>query len=113
MDFLDIDIYKKATKTYEATLKKDGIAPDLTGWTIYFVVKTNMSDTDTNAKIKKTITTHYNPTAGITRVELSSTDTNITVGSYYYSVEYTDVDGRNGVLRMGRFNVLQPVLARD
>ena len=32
-------IYKKSTKTYEIQFKKDGGVVDITGWTIYFTVK--------------------------------------------------------------------------
>ena len=45
-----------------------------------------MSDTDTNAKIKKTITTHTNPLNGESEIILSPTETNLS-GSYVYDVQ--------------------------
>jgi len=59
---------------------------DITGWTIFFTVKEKMTDTDTNAKIKKTITTHTNPLNGESEIILSPTETNLS-GSYVYDVQ--------------------------
>jgi hypothetical protein len=35
----DMEIYRKTTNYFELHFKKDGIAEDITGWTVYFTVK--------------------------------------------------------------------------
>jgi hypothetical protein len=51
-----------------------------------------MIDTDANAKIKKTITVHSDPTNGKTVISLTETDTDITPKSYYYDITIQDDD---------------------
>ena len=106
----DLEIVKKTTKIYELVFKKDGIAQDITGWTVYFTLKKNMKDTDDNAKIKKTITTHSNAEGGKTLIELTTSDTNQDEGIYYYSIDYKDDDSNEDVLFTGRMKIIEPVL---
>ena len=105
----DLEIYSKTTKTYELIFKKNGVAENITGWTIYFTCKTNMKDSDNNAKIKKDITAHSDPINGKTLIELSTTDTDL-IGSYYYSIDYKDDDDNVGILFTGRIRFIKPVL---
>ncbi len=109
----DLEIYSKTTKIYELIFKNNnGVVENITGWTIYFTVKKNMTDTDVNAKIKKDITTHSDPTNGKTLIELSTTDTDL-VGSYNYDVKYKDDDDNVGILFMGRIRFVKPVTTRE
>lgn len=105
----NLEIFAKSTKQYELTFEENGVAIDLTGWTVYFYVKENMQDTDANAKIKKTITSHSNATLGETLIELSSSDTDL-LGSYSYEISYLDDDGNQDVLLFGKINFRKPVL---
>lgn len=104
----DLTINKGTTKTYELIFKRDGKAEDITGWTIYFTCKKNMTDSDAQAKINKTITSHSDPTQGKTLIELSTLDTALT-GSYHYSIDYKDADGKVGILFEGRVNFRESV----
>jgi len=80
---------------------ENGSAVDITGWTIYFTVKAKIDDEDNDAKIKKDVTTHSDPTNGKTVITLSSSDTSIDPGNYYYDVQvktntgeiYTPLEG--------------------
>ena len=91
---MDIEIFRN--RSYPITYKHTDSAGDpvsLVGATVYFTVKveswdTNMTDSD--ALIKKTITTHSNPTQGITTFTIDDADTNIDAGKYNYDlvVEY-------------------------
>ena len=75
--------YKQArTVSEELQFTENGVAVDITGWTVYFTVKSLLSDADVSAVISKTITVHSNPTDGKTLLELSVTDTNL-IGSYF------------------------------
>lgn len=105
----DLEIERKTTKTFELKIKKNKVANDITGWTIYFTVKENMNDTDTNAKIDKTITSHSDAVNGITEVTLSSSDTDLTPKNYYYSMDFKDAEGNIGILLQGRLKIRKPV----
>lgn len=64
----------------------DGDAVDLTGATVFFTVKKNFQDTDANALISKSVTSHTSPTEGLTSIPLTSSDTDFE-GSYYYDIK--------------------------
>jgi len=109
MRWRNIEISQKTTKIYEIHFTKDEVAQDITGWTIYFIVKEKMGDPDTSAVITKEVTTHSNPTIGETEIELLTSDTNITPGNYYYSIDYLDDSGNEGVLFQGRLKIARRV----
>jgi len=104
----NLTIFQKSTKVYQLSFKKDGVATDITGWTVYMTVKKNMEDLDASAVIDKKITSHSDATNGQTQIELESTDTDLT-GSYYYSIDYLDDDSNQGVLFKGRINFVDSV----
>lgn len=45
-----------------------------------------MDESDDEARIKKDITSHLDPTAGKTRIHLTPSDTDL-VGDYYYDIQ--------------------------
>ena len=59
---------------------------DITGWKIYFLVKTKIDDLDNAAVIPKTITVHSAPLAGESTIELTSSDTNL-LGNFLYAIK--------------------------
>lgn len=65
---------------------------DLTGTTVFFTAKPALTDdtTDTNAVIAVEVTSHDDPTNGHTIIELSSTDTDVEPGDYYYDIQIKD-----------------------
>ena len=109
----NLEIFSQTTKTYELIVEDTEYdrRKDLTGWTIYFTCKENMADIDANAKIKKDITSHSNPTIGKTLIELTAIDTNL-IGSYHYDIKYKDDEGNTGILFRGRINFIKPVTTR-
>ena len=62
---------------------------DLTGATVFFTVKRNLQDTDAQALISKTITSHSSPSTGETSITFTSTDVDY-VGDFYYDVKIKD-----------------------
>jgi hypothetical protein len=58
-------------------------AIDITGWKVYFLVKSKIDDLDSAAVISKVITFFSNPTSGEATIELTSTDTNLQ-GNYLF-----------------------------
>lgn len=88
------DIYRGDDKAYTIHFKdQDSVDVDITGWTIRFTLKKNIDNSDEDAKIKKDITTHTDPTHGKTLLILSNTDTNLTPGKYYYDIQVEDAAG--------------------
>jgi hypothetical protein len=88
-----VNLIIKKNDSWSRTLyfeDEDGNDLDITGWKIYFMVKTKIDDLDTAAVISK-IATLSNPTAGEATIELSSTDTNL-LGNYLFAIKViTDV----------------------
>ena len=73
---------------------KNGDPFDITGWTIYFTLKSDLDDTDANAVLKKDVTSHYDPSNGLTKIHLINTDTiNLDVRNYYYDMQVKKVTG--------------------
>jgi hypothetical protein len=73
-----------ATLTVTDTTVTPAVAYNLTGKTVFFTLK-NLNDEsadDTAAVIKKDITSHTNPTGGITTLSLSTVETLQPVGRY-------------------------------
>jgi len=60
---------------------------NITGWTLFFTVKIKSEDPDSSAIISKTITTFSNPENGEAELELTTTDTNQTIGSYLFDIQ--------------------------
>lgn len=109
----DLQLIRKTSKTYELTFKKDSIVQDITGWTIYFTVKEAMQDSDNDAKIKKDVISHADPTNGKTLIELCSTDTDVPAKSYYYDIKYKDSDDNIGIILRGRLKIVEIVTQRQ
>lgn len=104
----NLKLFRRSTKVYEIQFRKNGTGTDITGWTIYFTVKENMEDSDAQAVINKEVTSHTSATTGKTQVDLTASDTDIK-GSYYYSLDYLDSDGNQGVLFYGRIKFIESV----
>jgi hypothetical protein len=112
-----ITLNRGDSKTYVVTCKytSTGEAINITGWTVFFTVKknTNSNDsTDTDAIIKKTITSHTDPTNGITTISLTSDDTDIPSCSYMYDIQVKDASGNIGSTIADKFNVRGDVTRR-
>ena len=107
--YKDLEITKATTKAYELQFTEDGQSVDITDWSVYFTVKTNMKDLDADSKINKTVTSHSEPTDGKTLIELTAEDTDIDAGNYYYSIDYKDDDDNQQVLFTGKIKIIEPV----
>ena len=108
-----LQVYRGDNKTYDLTFTdSNNTAIDITGYTVFFTVKKNKTDTDANAKISKTITSHTNPTTGQTQISLTSTDTDITVRKYYYDIQIKDVSDRITTVVSDTFEIKQDITIR-
>jgi len=66
----------------------DGVAINITGYTVFLTLKRNKYDADAAAAISKTITAHSDPTAGLTVISLTAAETAALNGTYYYDLAY-------------------------
>ena len=101
---------KDCTATVTFT-DEDGVAVNITGYTVYFTVKRNINDTDAEALISKTITSHTTPISGITTLTLSQTDTDLVPRNYVYDLQLKDTSNKESASDAGKFIVEQPVRA--
>lgn len=107
----DLSIYEGADKTWDVTITDSGgTAIDITGYTFLFVVKSNLSDEDPVAIIKKIITSHSDPTNGVTQIIIDEADTADKHGKYLYDLQMEDASGnRSVVMKKAKFTVEQRV----
>lgn len=107
----NLEMVKNTTRIFELNFTKDGVFKDITGWTIYFYCKKKVTDSDANAKIKKIITSHSDPTNGVTLITLDASDTaSLDAGNYYFSMDWKDTEDQEGVLFSGRLKIKKAVI---
>jgi hypothetical protein len=68
----------------------EGVPIDITGWTIFFTLKLNKDDSDSEALVSKTITTIPDPASGTITVVIPHTEVDDLTGPYYYDFQYKD-----------------------
>lgn len=87
-----------------------GTAIDITGWTVMLTVKENETDSDDDALIQVTQTSHTNPTGGITSLSIPrSTTESLTPGARYYDVQVLTDDNKVRTITKGTMNILQDI----
>ena len=112
---VNLRVQKGADESWDLEFinEKTDIAIDITGYTVYFTVKSKISDTDDEAVIKKDITSHTVPTSGKTKIIVTSTDTNISPDNYIFDVSLKTNLGEitKGIIQ-GIFTVEEPINQR-
>lgn len=91
---------------------EEDILVDISGATIFFTVKNKPSDIDNDAILKKTITSLTDPQNGNCEIELSSTDTNLTVGNYVYDIQIKLSTGKIYTCSEGNICIKQDITIR-
>jgi hypothetical protein len=88
------------------------VAIDITGWTIFFTLKLNKDDSDSEAVVSKTITALTDPTHGTTLVTVPHTEVNTLVGPYYYDFQFVDQSGNVRTITSGAVTFEKDVTRR-
>ena len=94
---------------------QNGDAIDITGYTVFFTVKSKdvLTETDdTNAIIKKDITNHSDPTKGETNIVLTTADTTIAVGIYLWDLQLKSQAGIITSTTRDELEVVQDITRR-
>jgi len=101
MKDVNLQIVSKDSKTYTIRLKRNGVAVDISGWSLAFTAKLDFNDSDSNALINKTVIfpTNVESASGIGYLELSSAETTLATGEYFYDAKLIDLDTRCTFLR--------------
>lgn len=88
----EIKIGNPDTWTY--IIQNDGVAVDITGFTVRLVIKKNESDDDTDALFDKTQSTHSDPTNGTGSISMTEAESLlIPRGVHYYCYRVYDSSG--------------------
>ncbi len=108
-----VDMIRNDNRTFTLTFTdENGAAIDITGFTCFFTVKENMSDSDDDAKIKQTWSSHSDPTNGESQFSLIPADTASLSGMYYFDVQIKDLSSKIYTTMIGYFNIVEDVTLR-
>lgn len=107
----DLTIYEGEDKVWTVTITDSAGDPiDITGWTFLFVVKRKIGDADSDAIIDKEITSHSDPTNGVTEITLVEADTEDLNGVFLYDYQRLDSStNRRVILKKANFTIEQRV----
>lgn len=95
MGVSEISVKRGMDKIFNISIKdSEGNAQDITGWTVYFMVKSDLDDDDSDAVISKTIETHDNPSEGKTSFSIDREDTQeLDAETYKYDIQIINESG--------------------
>lgn len=85
---------------------KAGTALDITGWVIFFTLKTSHKKPDSEVSLQKIITTHTTPASGISALNLEPADTeSLEPRTYDYDIKVKTNTGAVYTLLKGKFEL--------
>ena len=110
----NIVILRGCSKTYELKFTLSNAPIDITGWTIIFMAKVDMTDPDSSAVISKFYHTadFLDALNGKMLVQLTMDDTTMNAGNYYYAIKFiTNSDPADGgIIFQGRMSIQNAVI---
>jgi len=109
---INLEIVKRDTKTYTLRLTRNGSAVDISGWYVYITIKSDFNDADSSAVLSKNVLMPNNAEseAGIGYVTLSSSETNLVIGTYFYDIKVVDTGYRETFVS-GKLSILPSIRA--
>ena len=86
------DFHRGDTVPYNVTFTENGVAKDISNMILFITLKANKADTDAAAAMQKkhTFPADANSIAGTGTVILTSAETNVSPGKYYYDIQLVD-----------------------
>ena len=110
----EIQVVSATDQSFTTTFKdEDGVVIDITGSTVFFTVKARLQDIDDEALITKDVTSHSDPTNGITIITLTDTQTDIAPGNYFYDIKIKDSGGLISQTNSADFKILDRATIRS
>lgn len=116
MSDLNIDKKTDATINFQYYESDGTTARTLVDSTIFFTVKENIYDSDVDdseATIKKTVTSHTNAGAGTSAITLTDTDTDVAPKKYFYDIKVKESDGSIYKAQSGRLTINPTITNRS
>lgn len=109
---LSISIYRGNTETRTITVTSSGVAFDMTGYKMKFIVKASFNDADSAAIYNKEVVFSA-PATGIGVLTFVHDDTDINPGSYHAEIKLYKADGTFiKTLEIGDF-IISPVVLKE
>ena len=87
---MNLELIRGDDAIIQIHMTEDEADVDITGWTFWLTIKKDIEVADAAAEIQKKVTSHTDPTHGITEFRLLNTDTDDLSGVYSYDVQYKD-----------------------
>ena len=108
-------LYRGDSREYSLSFTdSQGVKIDITGWKVYFTLKKNAADGDSDASVKKDITEHEAPTEGRTKIVLLPKDTdNLEPGEYHYDIQVKTSNGGIITVAKGRMTIKTDITRRS
>ncbi len=109
-----IPLYRGDSREYNITFtNSSGGAIDISEWKIYFTVKKNYSDSDSQAIIKEDVTVHDDPVNGKTKITLLPVDTDHLIPArYYYDIQIKRGEENITTILQGKIRIKADVTRR-
>jgi hypothetical protein len=100
-------IVQKDTKTYTFRVTRNRLPVDISGWYIYFTVKSDWNDLDSATIISKSVLIPNNSesVAGIGYLSLTNAETDVVIGEYFYDFKFIYTNYRETFQR-GKLNII-------
>lgn len=100
---VDISLDQGDDETFAITRQdSDGNAKSISGYTFWLTIKNDYSDSDADAAVQKTVTSHTDAANGKTEIDLTSSDTGDLSGNYFYDIQEKDGSGNVNTLVKGK-----------
>ena len=106
-----ISVYRGDSKALTLTFTDENDAVvNLTDGTVTFTVKNSKEDADAKAVIQKNVNSHVNPTGGVTKIAISSSETEgLSPAVYRYDIQVVLPGGLKKTVAFGDFEVLADI----
>jgi len=109
----NIEFYRGDDISFNQEFTDENDSPlDITGWTIFFTVKKNESDSDSKAVLSKEFSDFSAPLTGIASIYVSSSETDSLEGTYYYDFQVKRDDGVILTISKGNITFLRDITRR-
>jgi hypothetical protein len=113
-EIINLELNQNTTPSWGLEFKNEdtGARINVSDWTIFFTAKAKATDSDDDAKIKKTLTDHEFGENGIVVIPFTVEDTS-TVAEYVYDIKYKDGEGKSDILFRGRLTIVRTITQRS
>ena len=108
MNNVDLQLVRSDSKTYTINVTNNGVAQDISGWSLYFTVKNDYEDADVDAIISVDVTFPSNASsvAGVGYLPITSDDSDVALGNYKYDMKLISNVSTKQTFARGKYNII-------